>query len=62
MIGTQMAELGVPTLMLTHLIPAPSTADEKHAFADEVREGGYAGELIVCDDLDTVELTSQVAR
>lgn len=56
LIGRQMAELNVPTLMLTHLIPAPSTAAEKQAFSDEVRQGGYEGEILVCDDLDTVTL------
>lgn len=56
LIGRQAAELGVPTLMLTHLIPAPSTPEGKQAFADEVREGGYEGTIIVCDDLDTVTL------
>lgn len=56
LIGRQMAELGIPTVMLTHLIPAPLTDAEKQAFADEVRAGGYDGHLMVCDDLDTVEL------
>lgn len=54
LIGAQAAALGVPTLMLTHLIPAPSTPEDKQAFADEVREGGYEGNVIVCDDLDSV--------
>ncbi len=56
LIGEQMAELGIPTLMLTHLIPAPHTDAEKQAFADEVREGGYEGTVVVCDDLDAVVL------
>lgn len=56
LIGKQAAELGVPTLMLTHLIPAPSTPEGKQAFVDEVREGGYEGTIMVCDDLDTVTL------
>lgn len=56
LIGRQMADLDVPTLMLTHLIPAPSTEDEKQLFVDEVREGGYEGSIIVCDDLDAVTL------
>lgn len=55
-IGRQMAELNVPTVMLTHLIPAPVTNADKQAFIDEVREGGYRGEIMVCDDLDTVTL------
>ncbi len=56
LIGRQMAELEVPTLLLTHLIPAPSDAAGAQAFADEVREGGYQGDLVVCEDLHTVEL------
>lgn len=56
LIGAQMAELAIPTLMLTHLIPAPSTEAEKQHFLDEVREGGYAGTVLVCDDLDAVTL------
>lgn len=56
LIGEQMAKLAVPTLLLTHLIPAPFTDDEKQVFADEVREGGYEGNVVVCDDLVTVEL------
>ncbi len=56
LIGRQMADLEIPTVMLTHLIPAPHTPDDKQAFVDEVRQGGYEGELMVCDDLDTVEL------
>ena len=56
LIGKQAAALGVPTLMLTHLIPAPSTPEGKQAFVDEVREGGYEGTIMVCDDLDTVTL------
>ncbi|MDW3177002.1 MAG: MBL fold metallo-hydrolase [Acidimicrobiia bacterium] len=56
LIGAQMAQLDVPIVMLTHLIPAPRTDAHRQAFIDEVREGGYDGEIIVCDDLDTVIL------
>lgn len=55
-IGQQMAELAIPTLMLTHLIPHLDSADDKQPFIDEVRSGGYTGNLIVCDDLDTITL------
>lgn len=54
LIGAQVAELDVGTLMLTHLIPAPNSEEEKQLFIDEVRSGGYRGQLIVADDLDTV--------
>lgn len=56
LIGAQMAELGVPKLLLTHLIPAPATDEDRQLFADEVREGGYKGEIMVCNDLDTATL------
>lgn len=56
LIGEQMAELAVPTLMLTHMIPAPFTDADRQAYVDEVREGGYEGEIIVCDDLDSFTL------
>jgi ribonuclease Z len=56
LIGAQAEELGTPTLILTHLIPGPDTPEEKQLFADEVRSGGYTGELIVADDLYTYTL------
>lgn len=53
LIGKQAAELGVPKLVLTHLIPAPQNEAEKQMFVDEVRSGGYEGELVVADDMYT---------
>ena len=47
-----MADLGVPALMLTHLLPPPSTPQEAAAFADDIRAGGYGGTVMVCNDLD----------
>jgi len=43
-------------LFLTHLIPEPHTPDERRGLVDDVRSGGFEGELIVADDLTTVEL------
>ena len=56
LIGTQAAALGVPKLVLTHLIPPPGTDAERQHFVDDVRAGGYDGEVIVADDLYTTEL------
>lgn len=56
LMGRQAAELGVPTLMLTHLIPPPTSDDERQDFVDDIRAGGYEGEVMVCDDLDRVVL------
>jgi ribonuclease Z len=55
-IGEQAASLGTPTIVLTHLIPPPATEAERQGFADDVRAGGYQGELIVADDLSSVTL------
>lgn len=53
LIGAQAAALEVPMLILTHLIPAPVTESDRQVFIDEVRAGGYEGELVVADDLYT---------
>lgn len=53
LIGKQAAELGVPKVILTHLIPAPMNEEERQGFADDVRAGGYEGEVVVADDLYT---------
>ena len=54
LIGAQAEELGIPTLVLTHLIPEPVTEADRQGFADDVRRGGYTGEVIVADDLTTI--------
>ncbi len=54
LIGKQAAELNVPTLVLTHLIPAPVNDADRRAYVDEIRLGGYQGQVVVADDLDTV--------
>lgn len=55
-IGEQMAELEVPNLMLTHLIPQPDSPELVQAFDDRVRAGGYKGNTLVCNDLDRIVL------
>lgn len=39
LIGAQMAALGVPTLILTHLIPAPGADEERRRYVDDVLLG-----------------------
>ncbi len=56
LIGSQAQELGVPTLILTHLIPEPITEEDRQGFVNDVRRGGYAGKVIVGRDLITVSL------
>ncbi len=55
-IGEQVAKLDIPTLVLTHLIPAPKTAGERQQYVDDIRGAGYRGELIVADDLESITL------
>ena len=56
LIGAQARDLGVGTLVLTHLIPEPEGPDDVRAFVDDIRGGGFEGELVVADDLDRVTL------
>ena len=56
LIGQQAAGLGVSTLILTHLIPGPKNDAERQLFVDEIRGGGYEGELVVADDLHTTTI------
>ena len=53
LIGAQAAELGVPKLVLTHLIPSPHDDAERQLFVDDIRSGGYEGEIVVADDMYT---------
>lgn len=54
LIGAQAAALDVPILVLTHLIPAPVSEADRQAYIDDIRSGGYEGEIVVADDLATV--------
>ena len=51
-LGELMSRTDVPVLMLTHIIPAPKSDADEQALIDEVREGGYRGQVIVGRDLD----------
>ena len=55
-IGRQARDLMVPTLVLTHLIPPPASEADEQAFIDDVRSGGYEGQVVVARDLTTVTL------
>lgn len=52
-LGGLAERAGVRHLVLTHLIPAPDTADEEQAFEQDVRAGGYTGPVTVGRDLMT---------
>ena len=50
-VGALAHSLGIRRLVLTHLMPAPESADDDEAFRRETRSGGYAEELIIATDL-----------
>lgn len=50
-LGEMAERAGVPRLVLTHLIPQPNDENDEAAFAADVRQGGYRGELTVGRDL-----------
>jgi len=54
-LGRQAADLGVGTLVLTHLEPSPRDRANEDLYAAEVREGGYRGGLVVARDLVSVD-------
>jgi ribonuclease Z len=56
-LGAMAQSISIPTLILTHLIPSPSptAGTTKEDFVDDVRRGGFTGELIVADDLTSFE-------
>ena len=51
-LGALAARLEVPVVMLTHLIPQPVSEADEQAFVDDLRAGGYEGEVVVSRDLD----------
>lgn len=61
-LGALAARTGVSNLILTHLIPPPATETDEQAFVDDVRAGGYEGQILVASDLDTVTVGAQSPR
>lgn len=55
-VGAMAARLEVPTLVLTHMVPSPTTAAAKQSFVDEVRSGGYQGDLTIAEDLNVAAI------
>ncbi len=55
-IGAQARELRTPHVVLTHLIPPPRSPEQEQGFIDDVRAGGFEGEVTVARDLTTITL------
>ena len=50
-VGALAARCGVGSLVLTHLLPPPRSADDEAAFVAEARAGGFTGPITVARDL-----------
>jgi len=51
-----MAKRAEPRLlMVTHMVPPPRHEADKQQYYNDVRSGGFEGELRICDDLDSAE-------
>lgn len=55
-LGAMAARVGVPHVVLTHLIPPLSAPGDADAFAQDLRDGGYDGTITVGTDLATVTI------
>lgn len=57
-LGGLAERAGVRHLVLTHLIPPPSSPDDEQRFERDVRTGGYTGRVSVGCDLMTVAVAA----
>jgi ribonuclease Z len=55
-LGAMAQRAGVPHVVLTHLIPPPDRPSDSAAFAQDLLDGGYLGDVTVGEDLTTVTL------
>jgi len=55
-LGEFAARYGIKHVVLTHLIPSPKTEKDEQRFVDDVRSGGFTGNLTVGSDLLTVSI------
>lgn len=60
-LGAMAQRVGVPHVVLTHLIPAPNTPGEEQEFTADLRRGGYDGQVTVGQDLETIEFGQEPA-
>lgn len=56
-VGEMADRAGVGTLLLTHVIPPPTSAESKVDIINDIRRAGYRGPVVVADDLDHVDFS-----
>ncbi|HVE19308.1 MAG TPA: hypothetical protein VNB52_09490, partial [Ilumatobacteraceae bacterium] len=57
-VGVLADALTLPVTVLTHMLPAPDTEADEHAFVDEIRASGYTGDVVLATDLMRIDLTA----
>lgn len=55
-LGALAQRARVKHLAITHLIPSPRNESEEQGFLDDVRRGGYTGEVTIGRDLDAFDV------
>jgi len=60
-VGALAAAASPATLVLTHLLPAPTDPAHERSYLDEVRRGGYQGPTVVASDLVRIPVRSRPA-
>ena len=55
-LGALAARARVRSLILYHLLPTPATREDELGFEEDVRRGGFEGELVVARDLTEVRI------
>ena len=55
-LGEMAARVGVPHVVLTHLIPPPESPGDAETFVQDLRDGGYLGDITVGEDLTRLSL------
>lgn len=55
-VGALAARLDVSELVVTHMIPSPTNAEETGVFTDAIRGAGFVGDLTIADDLFTTTI------
>ncbi len=55
-VGELAHALRLRSVVLTHLLPAPTSPEDEQAFLDEARANGYAGGLIIAQDLQRIAI------
>jgi len=61
-VGELAAQARPKQLLLTHFIPAPTSADEERSYIEEARSGGFDGPILAARDLQRIPIPRNEPR